>query len=72
MDKVIVKLDHDPSDLRQIWMAFSPGVPQDADWKPAYRDTVNGQRVVWVKYPEGTTGNLWVKDGAGVRRVVQE
>jgi len=72
MEKVIVKLEHDPSDLRQIWLAFSPGPPQESDWVPALRDTIDGQRVVWAKYPEGTTGNLWVKDRDGVRRVIAE
>lgn len=72
MEKVIVRYDHDPSDLTQMWMAFSTGVPQDSDWVPAFRDTINGQRVLWVKVANPPSGNVWVKGREGAQRAVAE
>lgn len=70
MTMFITLYDHDPRDLRDIHIAItSGGVPTDDQWLPAYRDTMRGQRVVWVRSPLDQ-GDMWVKDTAhGVRKV---
>jgi hypothetical protein len=68
MEKITAAYEHDPQDLTQIWMAASVSTPTDADWVPAFRDTVDGQRVIWIKSDVALRGNLWVRDAAGVRR----
>jgi hypothetical protein len=68
MEKLIVPYEHDSADLSQIWLAVSHGTPGAGDWKPALRDTIDGQRVVWVKFPgQLPSGNVWVRDRAGAR-----
>jgi hypothetical protein len=69
MEKLVIPYEHDPADLTQIWMAVSQGAPADSEWKAAYRDTINGQLVVWVKYDdEVPQGNIWIRDRAGTHR----
>lgn len=69
MAQVILPYEHDDSDLAQIWLAVViDGEPEDEDYYPAYRDTIDGQRVVWVKFPEQPQGYLWIKDSKGARR----
>jgi hypothetical protein len=72
MEKVIAAYEHDSSNLTQIWMAVSNGAPAEGDWQPAFRDTRNGRLVIWVKYDEVPHGDLWVRDGDGVRRIARE
>ena len=69
MQKVSVPYEHDPQDLGQIWLAVSSGTPSERDWKAALRDTVDGQRVVWVKYPTPLPhGDVWIRDRNGITR----
>jgi hypothetical protein len=72
MEKVIAGYEHDSSNLTQIWMAVSSGMPGENDWRPAFRDTVKGRLVIWVKYDDVPHGDLWVKDGSGARRIARE
>jgi hypothetical protein len=71
--KVTVAYAHDPADFAAIYLAIvSPSEPLSAaTWLPAYRDTVEGVPVVWVKteYPAGH--DIWIKDKAGVRKAIK-
>lgn len=68
--KVTVAYEHDPADLSTIYLAVVPrgARPGPDSWRPAYRDTVGGQRVVWARF-EHNTGEVWVRDWAGERQV---
>lgn len=71
--KVTVAYAHDPADFAAIYLAVvSPSEPiRELDWIPAYRDTVEGVPVVWVKtdYPDGH--DIWIKDKTGVRKAIK-
>ena len=67
-EKVVFPYEHDANNLNQIWMAVSVGLPEEGQWRAAYRDTINGQRVIWIKYDTVPAGHLWVRDGSGARR----
>lgn len=67
-EKVVFPYEHDSNNLSQIWMAVSVGLPTDEQWLPAYRDVIDGRRVIWVKYATVPAGHLWVRDGSGARR----
>lgn len=71
MVKVIVPLALDSSDLRPVYLATSRREPTQADWKPALRDTINGQTVVWARFDEAPArgAEVWVRDGYGDRKV---
>ena len=64
---------HDPADLSPVYLAVSRREPEpDADvWQPAFRDTVDGQRVVCVRATVGRSERVWLLDGSGVRRVYE-
>jgi hypothetical protein len=68
MRKVIVPYRHDPADLAIIYLAVSTGrgAPTDG-WRPALRDTIDGEGVIWARFPEPATGQVWIQDGRGVR-----
>ena len=68
-EKVVYPYEHDSADLAQIWMAMSHGLPREDQWKPALRDTINGRRVIWIKYDTVPGGQLWVRDRSGSRRI---
>lgn len=71
--KVTVAYQHDPADFAPIYLAIvAPAEPvSSATWLPAYRDTVEGVPVVWVKtdYPAGH--NIWIKDKTGTRKAIK-
>lgn len=69
--KVIVPYATSPHDLSTVYLAVCTRTPRVADWRPAYRDVVDGQPVVWVRSPHaGLAGmRVWLHDSAGVRRV---
>lgn len=72
MKKLIVDYQHDPANLQTIFLAVTTSKKPSSDsWKPAFRDTIGGKRVVWAKFPErgGTKVNLWIRDGSGERLV---
>ncbi|HEU4751525.1 MAG TPA: hypothetical protein VFU47_00355 [Armatimonadota bacterium] len=71
MVKVMTDYDHDPADLSAVYLTLVPrGIPPaEADWRPALRDTVNGRRVVWARFPSAD-GVLWLRDRHGTRQVV--
>jgi len=69
--RVTVPYNHDPADLQRIELAVVAGKlqPRERDWQPAYRDTRDGQRVVWIK-TEVPARNpvVWIRDRDGARR----
>lgn len=68
--KVTINYDHDPADLTLVEIAVRKGKPTEADWKPALRDTVDGQRVVWARFDDlPGDAQVWLRDGAETRRV---
>lgn len=72
MIKLSVPYSHDPANLQTIYLAITNSkTPASDSWKPAYRDTVDGKRVVWAKFPGrgGSKVNLWIRDTAGERMV---
>jgi hypothetical protein len=71
-DKVQIPYDWDPELTDQIELAVTPPnrEPEETDWKPAYRDTVNGVRVVFVRLePLGSKVLVWLRDRTGVHRL---
>lgn len=69
MSKVVVAYEHDSADLQTICLAVVPrgARPGPDSWRPAYRDTIDGQRVVWVR--ADLDGVVWLRDRAGERQV---
>lgn len=73
VQRVSVPYEHDPADLQTIYLAVTSGTePQEHEWKPAYRDTRDGRRVVWVKteVPQRNVA-VWIRDRNGVRRATR-
>ena len=70
MRKVTTRYAHEPEDLQLIDMAVtsSQNPPAESEWQPALRDTVNGQRVIWIKTTKRGE-HVWVRDNDGYRRV---
>lgn len=72
MIKLMVNYPHEPSNLSTIYLAVTTSkTPAPDSWKPAFRDTVDGKRVVWQKFPPqgGRKANLWLRDSNGDRLV---
>ncbi len=69
MTRVVVAYDHDPADLGAVDLAVAGGPPDDADWLPALRTTVDGQRVVWVRAVVPAGARVWLRDRDGPRQV---
>jgi hypothetical protein len=67
--KVSIPYNHDPADHATILMAVLPPRqrPTQADWRAAYRDTVDGRKVIWVKMTVSDGWSVWVRDREGVR-----
>jgi hypothetical protein len=72
--KVTVPYDHTPADLQTVYLAISTGARPPSDgWKPALRDTVNGKRVVWARFPTaGRRVQVWLRDRDGERSVTSQ
>ena len=68
--KVTVPYEHDPGDLHSIYLGVSESGPPET-WVPAFRDTRQGERVVWARFPErdGRRVTVWVRDSTGARPV---
>lgn len=69
--KVMVKYEHDSADFDLIELAVvtTRGSKEPLEgWVAAYRDTVNGERVVWARFDH--TGEVWVRDRNGARKVL--
>jgi hypothetical protein len=66
--KVVVPYEHDPRDLSLIELAVTPrgAQPSEESWVPAYRDTVDGKRLVFARF--ASTGTVWIRDRNGVRK----
>ena len=66
MIKYMVMYDHDPSSTRVIELAvISSGArPTPDQWAPAYRDTVRGTRVIWIR-SSLLDADVWLRDGSG-------
>lgn len=72
MIKLAVDYPHDPANLQSIDLAVTTSrTPSSDSWRPAYRDTIAGKRVVWARFPErgGTKVNLWLRDSSGERMI---
>lgn len=73
MAKLIVNYQHDPADLQTIYLSVTTSrKPASDSWKPAYRDTIDGKRVVWAHFSErggNKKVNLWLRDNSGDRLV---
>lgn len=69
--KVSIPYEHRSDDLALIELALSEsGTPGEDAWHPALRDTVDGQRVVWARFPaRGRQATVWVRDSTGARPV---
>jgi hypothetical protein len=52
-------VDYDGADSATIHIAAAASSPGDDDWRPAFRDYVDGQRVVQVR-PPNLTGRVLV------------
>jgi len=70
MNKVTVTYEHDPADLSTVHLAVTArgSRPRTGSWRPALRDTVNGQHVVWARFEE-PPGVVWLRDRHGERQV---
>lgn len=66
--KITVPYDHDPTDLGAIQMGISQYAAEPTAWKHAYRDTVDGQRIVWARF-HNAAGKVvvWIRDRNGAR-----
>jgi hypothetical protein len=68
--RVSIPYDHDSADLSAIYLAVTDRpAPSPDSWVPAFRDTVDGKRVVWAEFDErgGRRVNVWVRDKNGTR-----
>lgn len=72
--KVQVPYEHKTTDFSPIYLALSTSTqPGKTAWTPAYRDTVDGQRVIWARFPTlGRMVSVWVRDKDGDRKVTQQ
>lgn len=70
MTKVTVAYEHDPADLATVYLAVTGrgARPGEDSWRPALRDTVRGQRVVWARF-EAAADVVWLRDRDGARQV---
>lgn len=70
-EKLTVPYEWNPVTTSPTWLALTKGArPSEADWLPAFRDTVDGVRVVWTRVtPAGPKMVLWLKDYAGIHRL---
>lgn len=61
--------DPDLTDLIELAVTPPNREPIETDWKPAYRDTVNAVRVVWIRLePLGGKVLVWLRDRHGTHR----
>lgn len=70
MNKIVIPYDHDPASFETISLALVPTgqTPRSDAWVPALRDTVNGRRVVWARFPPAA-GDVWLRDRSGARKL---
>ncbi len=61
---------HDPADLSSIHMAVVTKEIEESDWRPAYRDTVKGQKYVQVRHTLKKGEQVWIRDSNGIRRAI--
>ena len=69
MAKLIVPFDHDPADHSAIYLAaqdIAAPATQHLDWQPAYRDTIDGQKVVWIRLERSGFINAWLRTRNGI------
>lgn len=69
--KLQIPYEWDPELTDMVELAVTPPnrEPEETDWKPAFRDTVNGTRVVWIRLePLHAKVLVWVRDRHGVSR----
>ena len=71
-EKIVADYDWDPHTTATVDLALTSASkqPGDGEWRPALRDTIAGQRVVWARFePRRGRQVLWVRDRAGARRL---
>ncbi|HLR94278.1 MAG TPA: hypothetical protein VK053_07125 [Jiangellaceae bacterium] len=68
--KVLVDYPHEPDNLDTIYLAITTGQrPAPDQWQPALRDTIDGKRVVWARFPTaGRRVSVWVRDRSGEKQ----
>jgi len=64
-----VPYEHNSADLTPVYLAVSKRKPEASEWVPAFRDTVDGTRVIQVKVEVPPDYNVWLRDGDGIRMV---
>lgn len=71
MKKVKVEYEHNPSDLADIEIAVTKfSKPSAEEWRPAYRDTEDGKRIVWAKFDVAAgVSDVYIRDRFSTRRV---
>lgn len=69
MTKVVVPYNHQERDTQIIHLAVTMrDRPAENEWRPAFRDVIDNQRVVWARFSE-PSGAVWLRDREGVRRI---
>lgn len=71
MAKIVVRYNHVPSDLKPIYLALDNPEMVDVSWIPAFRDVVQGKKVVFVRASQQPS-ELWIKDNDGIRKVKEK
>lgn len=68
---MVVPYEHDPADASAIFLAVTHDstAPEEHEWMPALRDTIEGRLVVWVRGTIPAGGVVWLRDRHGQRRV---
>lgn len=71
LTRVDAKYAHKEHDTRHIYIGISAKGSTDVIWLPAYRDKIDGQRVVFARFAEPlpTQYRVWVRDHEGARPV---
>jgi hypothetical protein len=69
--KIMVPYEHNSTNFDIIEMAVSEGRSEREPlegWVAAYRDTVDGKKVIWARFEH--SGTVWVRDSSGSKRVL--
>lgn len=73
MARLIVPYEHDPADHNTIFLS---AVKEDTSAStgghvPAFRDTIDGKRVVWIDTELTGFVHVWLRDKRGTRSLGQ-
>lgn len=69
MARLVVKYEHDPADHAPIFLGVLPveAAGEHAAMKPAFRDTIDGERVVWIDTELTGWVRAYLADPKGVK-----